>query len=64
MAAVTQLRNPGPGRNYYLGKKPKAAVRCLKRRVSDAVYRRLDATRRPAKSGARAGTWGRLQAPA
>ena len=34
MAAVTQLRNPGPGRDYYLrkigdGKKPKAAVRCL-----------------------------------
>ena len=46
MAAVTQLRNPGPGRDYYLrkigdGKKPKAALRCLKRRISDAIYRRL-----------------------
>jgi len=33
MAAVTQLRNPGPGRDYYQrkidsGKKPKAALRC------------------------------------
>jgi transposase len=46
MAAVTQLRYPGPGRDYYQrkldsGKKPKAALRCLKRRVSDAIYRRL-----------------------
>jgi transposase len=46
MAAVTQLRNSGPGRDYYQrkiasGKKPKAARRCLKRRVSDAIYRRL-----------------------
>lgn len=46
MAAVTQLRNPGPGRDYYQhkiasGKKPKAALRCLKRRISDAIYRRL-----------------------
>jgi len=46
MAAVTQLRNPGPGRNYYLrkrdtGKKPKEALRCLKRRISDAIYRQL-----------------------
>ena len=34
------------GRDYYQrkiasGKKPKAALRCLKRRVSDAIYRRL-----------------------
>ena len=46
MAAVTQLRNPGPGRDYYLrkrdtGKKPKEALRCLKRRISDAIYRQL-----------------------
>ena len=46
MAAVTQLRNPGPGRDYCQrkidsGKKPKSALRCLKRRVSDAIYRRL-----------------------
>ena len=46
MAAVTQLRHPGPGRDYYLrkraaGKKPKEALRCLKRRISDAIYRQL-----------------------
>jgi transposase len=46
MAAVTQLRHRGPGREYYLrkraaGKKPKEALRCLKRRVSDAIYRQL-----------------------
>ena len=44
MAAVTQLRHPGPGRDYYQrkiasGKKPKAALRCLKRRISDAILR-------------------------
>ena len=48
MAALTQLRNPGPGRDYYLRKlaekkKPKAALRCLKRRISDAIYRRMPA---------------------
>lgn len=46
MAAVTQLRHPGPGREYYqrkraAGKKPKEALRCLKRRISDAIYRQL-----------------------
>ena len=46
MAAVTQLRHPGPGRDYYqrkraAGKKPKEALRCLKRRISDAIYRQL-----------------------
>ena len=46
MAALTQLRNPGPGREYYqrkiaAGHKPKAALRCLKRRISDAIYRQL-----------------------
>jgi transposase len=54
MAAVTQLRNPGPGRDYYQrkiasGKKPKAALRCLKRRISDAIYRRLAADARAGK---------------
>lgn len=56
MAAVTQLRNPGPGRDYYQrklasGKKPKAALRCLKRRVSDAIYRRLVADAHNAMGG-------------
>lgn len=47
MAAVTQLRFPqSEGRRYYErkrleGKTPKEALRCLKRRLSDVVYRQL-----------------------
>jgi transposase len=46
IAAVTQVRNDTPGRAYYLrkqaeGKSKKDAMRALKRRVSDAVYRQL-----------------------
>jgi transposase len=47
MMAVTQIRNPGtPGRLYYErkrgeGKTPKEALRCLKRQLSDTVYRQL-----------------------
>ncbi len=46
MAAVTQIRFQTPGRVYYdkklvEGKTNKEALRALKRRVSDAVYRRL-----------------------
>jgi transposase len=47
MMAVTQIRYPGtPGRVYYErkrkeGKTPKEALRCLKRRLSDVVYRQL-----------------------
>jgi transposase len=46
MAAVTQVRNDTPDRAYYLrkqaeGKSKKDAMRALKRRVSDAVYRQL-----------------------
>jgi transposase len=46
MAAVTQIRNDTPGRAYYErkvaeGKTKKEALRALKRRVSDAVYRQL-----------------------
>ncbi len=46
MAAVTQLRYPSEGRTYYdkkiaEGKTGKEAIRALKRRISDAVYRRL-----------------------
>jgi transposase len=49
MAAVTQVRNDTPGRAYYLrkqseGKTRKEALRALKRRISDAVYRRLSRT--------------------
>ncbi len=52
IAAVTQVRNDTPGRAYYLrkqaeGKTRKEALRVLKRRISDAVYRELlaDTTR-------------------
>jgi len=46
MAAVTQVRNDTPGRAYYLrkqaeGKSKKDAMRALKRRISDVVYRHL-----------------------
>jgi len=46
MAAVSQIRNPGPGHDYYQrklteGKSRKEALRCLKRRISDAIYRQL-----------------------
>ena len=46
IAAVTQLRLDTDGRDYYrrkraAGKKPKEAIRCLKRRISDAIYRQL-----------------------
>ena len=53
MAAVTQIRyRHSPGRTYYdrkiaEGHTGKAAIRALKRRISDAIYTRLrdDATR-------------------
>lgn len=46
IAAVSQLRVEGPGRAYYrrklaAGKTPMEAMRCLKRRISDAIYRQL-----------------------
>jgi transposase len=46
IAAVTQIRLNTEGRAYYrrkrtAGKKPMEAMRCLKRRISDAVYRQL-----------------------
>ena len=52
IVAISQIRNDTPGRAYYLrkieeGKTRKEALRALKRRISDAVYRALiaDATR-------------------
>ena len=52
IAAVTQVRNDTPGRAYYErklaeGKTKKEALRALKRRISDAVYRQL--ARRPTR---------------
>jgi transposase len=49
MAAITQIRyRHSPGRAYYdrkvaQGKTHKEALRCLKRRISDAIYARLQA---------------------
>jgi transposase len=46
IAAISQIRLDTPGRAYYrhkraAGKQPLEALRCLKRRISDAVYRQL-----------------------
>ena len=46
IAAITQIRLDTDGRAYYRrkraeGKKPLEAIRCLKRRISDAIYRQL-----------------------
>ncbi|MCP4967445.1 MAG: IS110 family transposase [bacterium] len=51
IAAITQLRYPSDGRTYYdkkiaEGKTSKEAIRALKRRISDVVYRRLVADNR------------------
>ena len=53
IAAVTQIRLDTEGRAYYRakradGKKPMEAMRCLKRRISDAIYRQLVADAQPA----------------
>jgi transposase len=46
IAAISQIRLDTDGRAYYRrkraeGKKPLEALRCLKRRISDAIYRQL-----------------------
>ena len=46
IAAISQIRLDTEGRAYYLrkraeGKKSLEAIRCLKRRISDAIYRQL-----------------------
>jgi transposase len=46
IAAITQARYPGPGRDYYQrkladAKTAKEALRALKRRISDSIYRQL-----------------------
>jgi transposase len=59
MAAVTQIRHRhSDGRAYYdrklaEGKTHKEALRCLKRRISDAIYARLQADARCAAAAAR-----------
>ncbi|GAA2159023.1 transposase [Humibacillus xanthopallidus] len=58
IAAISQIRLDTDGRAYYRrkraeGKKPLEALRCLKRRISDALYRQLvaDATAATAQAG-------------
>jgi len=51
IAAVVQIRHDSPGRDYHQrkleeGKTPKEALRALKRRISDAVYKKLIADTR------------------
>ena len=46
VAAIVQIRHDTEGRAYYrrklaAGKTPTEALRCLKRRLSDVVYRQL-----------------------
>ena len=53
IAAISQIRLDSDGRAYYRrkraeGKKPLEAIRCLKRRISDAIYRQLVADARAA----------------
>jgi len=55
IAAATQVRLDTPGRAYYrrklaAGKTKMEAMRCLKRRISDAVYRQLLADAQAAKA--------------
>jgi transposase len=56
IAAIVQLRHDTEGRAYYrrkraAGKTPMEALRCLKRRISDVIYRRLVADARAAETG-------------
>jgi transposase len=64
MAAITQIRHPhSDGRAYYErkvaeGKTHKEALRCLKRRISDAVYARLQTDAQPAARAVMTGPGG------
>lgn len=60
--AISQIARDTPGRDYYrrkraAGKSHREALRCLKRRLSDVVYRQLlrDAARRGAGPGGHSG---------
>jgi transposase len=62
MAGIVQLRHDTPGRAYYrckraAGKTSMEAMRCLRRRLSDAVYRQLvtDAATRDVGPGGHSG---------
>jgi transposase len=64
MAAITQIRHKhSRGRAYYdkklaEGKTPKEALRCLKRRISDAIYAALVADARQAAAACAEGPGG------
>ena len=63
IAAFVQLRHDTAGRAYYrrklaAGKTPMEAMRCLKRRLSDAVYRQLRADSQPNDPAVEAGPGG------
>jgi transposase len=68
--AITQIRHNTPGRAYYqrkraAGKSHKEALRCLKRRLSDVIYRQLvsDAARRATSPGGHVGAATESSAP-
>jgi hypothetical protein len=68
--AITQIRHNTPGGAYYqrkraAGKSHKEALRCLKRRLSDVIYRQLvtDAARRATSPGGQVGTATESSAP-
>lgn len=56
IVAISQIRLDTDGRAYYRrkraeGKKPLEALRCLKRRISDAIYRQLVTDARAGETG-------------
>ena len=68
IAAISQIRLDTDGRVYYRrkrteGKKPLEAIRCLKRRISDAIYRQLvEDAQRAAADGVGTGPGGHCRA--
>ena len=67
IAAANQIRLDTPGRAYYrrmlaAGKSRREAMRCPKRRISDALYRRLRADAKTAAQNLEAGPGGRCGA--
>lgn len=61
--ATVQIRHDTPGRVYYrrklaAGKTPTEAPRCLKRRLSDVVFRQLTADTAAAREAGPGGTRG------
>jgi transposase len=63
IAAISQIRLDTDGRTYYRrkraeGKRPLEALRCLKRRISDAIFRQLVADAASRREDAEAGPEG------